>query len=127
VWIKPLGKILGMDLGCDKIALRHRMEAGMTQIVELEVAETNLRKLSADLTPGTEILIVRQQPPVAKLVAAPLANPPRQAGNCRGMIFVNADDDDHLQDFAESPPEILLPTGVGGFIRTRRVSAGQVF
>jgi hypothetical protein len=36
--------------------------------------------------------LVRENPPSRK---------PRKAGNCIGMIRIVADDDEHLEDFAE--------------------------
>jgi hypothetical protein len=43
---------------------------------------------------------------VARLVArAPDKTPQPMPGRCRGMLIVNADDDAHLKDWAESMGE----------------------
>lgn len=76
----------------------------MAKTVELEVAQATLVELIAGLTPDEDIVIVKGQQPLAKLVAAPAIRQRRKAGNCEGMITLLVEDDEHLKDFAEYMP-----------------------
>jgi antitoxin (DNA-binding transcriptional repressor) of toxin-antitoxin stability system len=70
--------------------------------VTLEEAGGRLAEIIEGLSPGEEVVITRDDRPVARLSAeAKGARPPRRAGNCKGMMTIVADDDDHLKDFAE--------------------------
>ena len=52
------------------------------------------------LAPGAELVITRNQQPIARLLAEEnTARKPRKAGNCKGMLTIVADDDEHLKDF----------------------------
>ncbi len=63
--------------------------------------QARLPQLIDQLRPGEEVVITRDDRPVARLTATRPPRPPRQAGNCVGLIAIVADDDDHLADFAE--------------------------
>ena len=76
----------------------------MTKIVELEVVQATLSELIAGLGPDEEVVIVQNDKTVAKLVPPPLIRQPRRAGNCKGMITITAEDDEHLQDFKDYMP-----------------------
>ena len=69
----------------------------------LTIAEVQLRlpEIIDELDPGEELVITRDDRPVARLVGEASPRKPRKAGNCQGMIAVVSDDDDHLKDFAE--------------------------
>jgi antitoxin (DNA-binding transcriptional repressor) of toxin-antitoxin stability system len=68
----------------------------------VEDIKVTLPELLDSLTPGDEVILTRNQQPVAKLVSeAPKHRQPRKAGNCVGMIRIVADDDEHLEDFGE--------------------------
>ena len=70
--------------------------------VTLEEAQARLPQLIDQLRPGEEIVITRDRKPVARLLADERPKrKPRQPGNCKGMLTVVADDDEHLKDFAE--------------------------
>lgn len=70
--------------------------------VTIEEAKAHLQDLIAQLEPGEPLLITQNERPVARLIAeAPTQRPPRKAGSARGMLVILADDDEHLQDFAE--------------------------
>jgi antitoxin (DNA-binding transcriptional repressor) of toxin-antitoxin stability system len=70
--------------------------------VTIEEAQAKLPDLIAHLQPGEPLLITDNDRPVARLVAEEKpARKPRKAGNCKGMLVILADDDEHLQDFAE--------------------------
>jgi antitoxin (DNA-binding transcriptional repressor) of toxin-antitoxin stability system len=68
----------------------------------LEEAQARLPQLIRQLQPGEPLVITRDQKPVARLLAEePPKRKPRQPGNCKGMLTIVADDDEHLKDFAE--------------------------
>jgi antitoxin (DNA-binding transcriptional repressor) of toxin-antitoxin stability system len=70
--------------------------------VTLEEAQARLPELIDQLRPGESLTITRGQKAVAHLVSdEPPARKPRQPGNCKGMLTILADDDEHLRDFAE--------------------------
>ena len=67
--------------------------------VTLNEAQARLPELIHQLKPGEEVLIVENDLPVAKLVAAPADKSRPQAGRCQGMLTIVAEDDEHLEDF----------------------------
>jgi antitoxin (DNA-binding transcriptional repressor) of toxin-antitoxin stability system len=70
--------------------------------VTLQEAQANLPELIAHLQPGEPLVILLDKKPVARLLAEEKPKrQPRKAGNCKGMITIVADDDEHLKDFAE--------------------------
>jgi antitoxin (DNA-binding transcriptional repressor) of toxin-antitoxin stability system len=70
--------------------------------VALEEIRVSLAELRESLTAGDEVILTRDQQPVARLVSElPKPRQPRKAGNCIGMIKIVADDEEHLADFAE--------------------------
>jgi antitoxin (DNA-binding transcriptional repressor) of toxin-antitoxin stability system len=76
----------------------------MTKMVDVDVAQTTLNELIDGLKPDEQVVLMRDQQPVAILLPSPRRHKPRKAGNCKGMIKVLADDDEHLEDFAEYMP-----------------------
>ena len=73
--------------------------------ITLEEAQANLARLIAELKPGDEVLILREDRPVARLTAEPNnARTPRRPGSAVGKLAVNEDDDGHLRDFKEYMP-----------------------
>jgi len=73
--------------------------------VTIEEAQAKLPELIEKLAPGEEVIITRNQEPVAKLVGQGRpARKPRQPGNCKGMLTIVSDDDEHLKDFTEYMP-----------------------
>jgi len=64
-------------------------------------AQTQLPQLIEQLLPGESVVITRNDRPVARLMAEAPPRKPRKAGNCKGMIAIVSDDDEHLKDFAE--------------------------
>ena len=72
--------------------------------VTVQEAQTRLAEIIDQLTPGEEVILVRDSRPVARLVAEP-AEPPRPVfGRGKGMLTIIAEDDEHLKDFAEYMP-----------------------
>jgi len=71
-------------------------------IVTLEEAQAKLAQLIEQLAAGEELVITQNQQPIARLLAEEKANrKPRRVGNCKGMLAIVADDDEHLKDFEE--------------------------
>ncbi len=70
--------------------------------VTLEEAQAKLPELIEHLVPGEEVVITRNAQPVARLLAEEKPKrQPRKAGSAKGLLTILADDDEHLQDFAE--------------------------
>ena len=73
----------------------------MSTTVTLEEAKSRLAELIDQLAPGDEILIVREDELLAKLVSGKPLRKPRQPGSARGTLTVVSEDDEHLEDFKE--------------------------
>ena len=74
----------------------------MPEMITLEQAQTNLAELIAKLVPGEEVVITRNEQPIAKLIGQmPPIRQPRRPGSAKGKLVILADDDEHLADFAE--------------------------
>jgi antitoxin (DNA-binding transcriptional repressor) of toxin-antitoxin stability system len=71
--------------------------------VTLEEAQARLPELIENLSPGEELIIIRGEQPVAKLVGqARPDRPPRRPGTLRGTVLYMAPDfDAPLEDFKE--------------------------
>jgi prevent-host-death family protein len=77
----------------------------MSSTITIEEAQANLKKLIQQMAPGDELVITENRTPVAKLVSeAPKARQPRRPGNCKGMITLLVEDDEHLEGFSEYKP-----------------------
>ena len=82
-----------------------RKEERTMSTVTLEEAQAKLPELIAHLAVGEELIITRDQRPVARLSAEPLpAQKPRSPGTAKGMLTIVAEDDEHLKDFEEYMP-----------------------
>ncbi len=70
--------------------------------VTLEEAQAHLSEIIDRLQPGEPLVITRDDQPVARLLAEEKPKrKPRKPGNCKGMLTIVSDDDEHLKDFAE--------------------------
>ena len=77
----------------------------MSISITLEEAQAKLMDLVHQLAPGDEIIITENQLPVATLMGKlPAPAKPRVPGNCKGMISLKVEDDEHLEGFAEYMP-----------------------
>ena len=76
----------------------------MATTLTLEEAKARLDELVEQLAPGEEIVITRNDRPVARLVPPPDIKPRPQFGSCKGMLTVISDDDEHLEHFKEYMP-----------------------
>lgn len=74
----------------------------MSITITVEEAQAKLKELIHQLAPGEEVIITEKQQPVAKLVSEQSPQrKPRIPGNCKGMITLLVEDDEHLKDFKE--------------------------
>ena len=73
-------------------------------LVTIEEAQAKLAELIDKITLGEEVIITRNQQPVAQLVPLPPAKPQPVFGSCKGMLTIVAEDDEHLEDFKEYMP-----------------------
>ena len=76
----------------------------MQTTMAVEDIKMTLPELLDSLTPGDEVILTRNQQPIAKLVSEhPKPQPKLRPGPglCKGMITILSDDDEHLKDFAE--------------------------
>ena len=73
-------------------------------MIPLRDAQAKLPELIHKLAPGDELVITENDQPVARLVADRPARKARQPGNCKGMLTILEEDDEHLTDFAEYMP-----------------------
>jgi antitoxin (DNA-binding transcriptional repressor) of toxin-antitoxin stability system len=70
--------------------------------VTIEEAQAKLPELIDKLVPGEEVIIMRNEQPVAKLVGQqrPIRKP-RQPGSAKGKLVILAEDEEHLKDFKD--------------------------
>jgi prevent-host-death family protein len=77
----------------------------MSATITVEEAQASLKELIHRLAPGEEVVITENHKPVAKLVSeGAKKRQPRKPGNCKGMITLLVEDDEHLEGFAEYMP-----------------------
>ncbi len=73
--------------------------------VTVEEAQADLAGLVSRLKPGEELLITKQDEPIARLMAEPSGKrSPRKPGSAVGKLRIIEDDDEHLEDFKEYMP-----------------------
>ena len=72
--------------------------------VTIEEAQAKLAELIDKIMLGEEVIITRNQQPVARLVPLPSAKPQPVFGSCKAMLTMVAEDDEHLEDFKEYMP-----------------------
>ena len=70
------------------------------QSITLEEAQARLPGLVDLLKPGEEIVLTRNNQPVARLVGETASSrKPRQPGSAIGQLIIVQEDDEHLEDF----------------------------
>ncbi|MEB3161275.1 MAG: hypothetical protein VKL20_07430 [Synechocystis sp.] len=70
--------------------------------ITLQEAQATLADLTHNLQLGEELLITEDNRPLAKIIGQlPNTFQRPRPGLCKGMITINADDKEHLQDFTE--------------------------
>jgi len=73
--------------------------------ISLEEAQAKLPDVIENLGPGEEVVITKDEQPVAKLVGQQKASRrPRQPGSAKGILIINVEDEEHLKDFEEYMP-----------------------
>jgi prevent-host-death family protein len=72
--------------------------------VTIEEAQAKLPELIDKLALGEEVIITRNQQPVAQLIPPPTAQPHPVFGSCKGMLTIVSEDEEHLEDFKEYMP-----------------------
>ncbi len=74
--------------------------------VTLEEAQAHLAELIEKLTSDEPLIITHDDQAVAQLVrpSAEVQAQTSQFGCCRGMLTLDVEDDQHLEDFAEYMP-----------------------
>lgn len=72
--------------------------------VTIEEAQAKLPELIRGLLHGEEVLITRNQQPVAQLIPPPATKPQPVFGSCKDMLTIVAEDEEHLEDFKEYMP-----------------------
>jgi antitoxin (DNA-binding transcriptional repressor) of toxin-antitoxin stability system len=74
----------------------------MSSMVTMEEAQAHLPELVAQLGSGEELIITKDEKPVAKLVRENLpTSKPRKAGSAKGKLIILQEDDEHLKDFED--------------------------
>jgi len=68
------------------------------QTITLAEAQSHLAEVIEKLTPGEEVLITRDDQPVATLRAAPAPRKPRQPGTLKGTVLYIAPDFDAIPE-----------------------------
>ncbi len=69
--------------------------------VTLEEAQTQLPELIDKLARGEDVIITRDQQPVAQLILPVATHPQPVFGSCKGMLTILSEDDDYLEAFKE--------------------------
>lgn len=70
--------------------------------ISIEEAQAQLPEIIGKLGPGEEVVITKDDLPVAELRSIAAGKP--QFGSCKGMLTVVAGDEEHLEDFKEYMP-----------------------
>jgi antitoxin (DNA-binding transcriptional repressor) of toxin-antitoxin stability system len=76
----------------------------MLENITMEEAQSNLPEIIENLKPGAEIIITRNNQPVAALHLPEALAPQPRFGSCRGALTILAEDDEYLQDFKDYMP-----------------------
>jgi len=73
--------------------------------ISMEEAQATLPEIISKLGPGEEVVITKDDQPVAKLVSqSNAARQPRRPGSAKGMLTIVTEDEEHLEDFKEYMP-----------------------
>ena len=73
--------------------------------ISIEETQAKLPEIIGKLGPGEEVVITKDDQPVAKLVSQQkAARQPRRPGSAKGMLIINVEDEEHLEDFKDYMP-----------------------
>ncbi|MGD9893921.1 MAG: type II toxin-antitoxin system Phd/YefM family antitoxin [Dehalococcoidia bacterium] len=69
--------------------------------IELDQVADHLPELIEEVQRGGEVVLMKGDEPVAKLVAHPPVRPSPRFGSAKGLIIISDDFDEPLEDFEE--------------------------
>lgn len=77
----------------------------MTRRISVDEAAASLPELVGSLKGDDEIVLTKQDEPVARIVRSrPERRRPRKPGSAKGILTIVSEDDEHLSDFREYMP-----------------------
>ncbi len=69
--------------------------------IDLKEAKTHLSDLLEEAINGQEVIILKNQQPIVKFVPISVSKARSQFGSAKGLITLNKDFDEPLEDFGE--------------------------
>ena len=76
----------------------------MLPTMSIEEVQATLPEIISQLGPGEEVVITRDNQPVAELRSLATEKPQPRFGSCKGMLTIVTEDEEHLEDFKEYMP-----------------------
>ncbi|MGH8060176.1 MAG: type II toxin-antitoxin system Phd/YefM family antitoxin [Candidatus Entotheonellia bacterium] len=76
----------------------------MLPSISIEEAQAKLPEIIGKLGLGEEVVITKDDQPVAELRSIAAGRPKPRFGSCKGILTVLAEDEEHLEDFKEYMP-----------------------
>jgi antitoxin (DNA-binding transcriptional repressor) of toxin-antitoxin stability system len=76
----------------------------MSHNMSIAEAASRLAEVLASLGPDDEVVLTDGDRRVARIVPERVTPQPRVPGTCKGMLIINAEDEEHLNDFREYQP-----------------------
>jgi len=73
----------------------------MLSTMSIEEVQATLPEIISKLGPGEEVVITRDNQPVAELRSLAGGKPQPRFGSCKGMLTIVTEDEEHLEDFKE--------------------------
>lgn len=73
----------------------------MSTLITLEEAQAKLAEIITRLAPGEDVVITQDAQPIAAVHRIHKEQPRPRFGNCKGMLTIVAEDEEHLEDFRE--------------------------
>ena len=73
----------------------------MLPIMSIEEVQATLPEIISKLSPGEEVVITKDNQPVAELRSLAPGKPQPPFGSCKGMLTIVTEDEEHLEDFKE--------------------------
>jgi len=76
----------------------------MSHMMSIEQAAAKLAEVVGMLKPGDEIVLTDHDQPIARILPSDRRGVRRKPGNCKGMLIIRQEDDEHLKHFSEYMP-----------------------
>ena len=76
----------------------------MSHSITVDHAAAKLPEIIGSLGPNEEVLLTEAGLPVARLIGHQVERHARKPGNCRGLLTIISDDEEHLNDFKDFMP-----------------------